>query len=284
MSGELLANAKLGAGETVRWMDPAGPLVISFVAGARPGHYRLRHADEIIVDILHDRQIVTQVRAGLSQTTLDHFLADQVLPRAKAHSGDFVLHAGAVRVDDEAILLMGASGRGKSTLVTSLDSAGLALLGDDAMVISCLDDRPRTKAVYPSLRLLPDSIAALFSESWTTTKVAHYSSKRRIDVPRPNVGSIDSVAIAAIFIIAEPVADAPINLRRMTVPQACITFVENSFALDPSDTSRAADRLAAASALARRVPTFELSYPRDYGQLAKVREHILDRVKTEWPA
>jgi len=65
----------------------------------------------------------------------------------------------------------------------------------------------------------------------------------------------------------------------MSVPQACMTFVENSFALDPSDTKRAALRLADASSLARRVPTFELSYPRDYGRLAEVRERILDRVK-----
>lgn len=273
----------MGAGETVRWTDPTGPLVICYVESADCAHYRLRHTDEVVVDIIGDHRMITRVRPGLSRMTLDHFLADQVLPRVKAHSGDFVLHAGAVRVDDAAIVLMGASGRGKSTLVSSFDRAGFALLGDDAMVISGLGDRPRTKAVYPSLRLLPDSIAALFSESWTTTQVAHYSSKRRIDVPLPQAGSTESVPIAAIFVIAEPIADAQISLRRMTIPQACMTFVENSFALDPSDTRRAGERLADASALAGRVPAFELSYMRDYGRLAEVRERILDQLRRSDP-
>lgn len=191
-SGEMPSEFEPGPGETVRWADPAGPLVISFFGGPGHGHHRLRHADDIIVDVLPDRRIVTRVRTGLSRPTLDHFLADQVLPRVRAQGGDFVLHAGAVRVDGAAILLMGASGRGKSTLVTSLDSAGLALLGDDAMVVSCLDEHPRTKAVYPSLRLLPDSIAALFCESRTTTKVpiippngASMSRCRTWDRPSP---------------------------------------------------------------------------------------------------
>ena len=55
-----------------------------------------------------------------------------------------------------------------------------------------------------------------------------------------------------------------------------MTLVENSFALDPTDTGGALDRLEKASALAKSVPSFAINYPRDYASLPAVRAAILD--------
>ena len=63
-----------------------------------------------------------------------------------------------------------------------------------------------------------------------------------------------------------------------------MALVENSFSLDPSDVSEAAKRLDAASAVARNVPMFQITYPRDYARLPEVRAAILGQVATLEPA
>ena len=264
--------------ENLIWQDGNGPLAISQICMSESTYYRLRMGCELYVDVHASRLIVANTSPTVSKTTLDHFLADQVLPRAMAHEGDFVLHAGAVRLGNAAILLMGTSGRGKSTLATSFDQAGLPLLGDDAMVISWHDDRPQAKAVYPSLRLLPDSIEALFPTAIKTTSVADYTQKRRVDVSRIDADRASLLPIKAIFSIAGPGDDLRITLRRLSIAEACMACVESSFALDPADLDRARGRLDDASALAGQIPAFEISYPRDFARLPEVRQAILDQL------
>lgn len=267
------------AAETVLWKDADGPLTISRIDEIGIPRHRLRLADQVAVDVFPGRMIVAKSPAGVARATVDHFLADQVLPRVLAHSGKLVIHAGSVRFGDEALVFMGPSGRGKSTLVASLDRAGLALLGDDAMVLSTVDGVPQVQPVYPSLRLFPDSIAALMPGASTTGPVAHYSTKERIDLGFADVGAASPLPIRALFAIAAVDEHRAIGLRRLSVAQACMALVESSFALDPTDLVRARDRLKQASALAGAVPAFELSYPRDFACLAEVRRAIVERLQ-----
>lgn len=263
--------------EAFVWRDSFGCLLVTRVKSADGDHYRLRLADDVTVDVLPGRQLAVTSKLGVPGSTIEHFLADQVLPRVMADDGHFILHSGAFRRDDGAILLMGPSGRGKSTLATSFDQAGFPLIGDDAMVIDWRRGRPCARPVYPSLRLLPDSIAALFAEPVRTTPVAHYTAKRRISLPIAAGGAGDAAPIGAIFVIAEPSNE--IRIRRLREAEACIAFIENSFALDPSDHRQALDRLKDASALANRVPAFEIGIPRDYARLAGVRSAIIETAR-----
>ena len=95
------------------------------------------------------RKVIVRPVSGLPQITINHFLADQVFPRLVAYDGNFVFHAGAVRLGDAAIVLMGESGSGKSTLASSFDRAGQRLMGDDALVASNLDGVPAVQPVAP---------------------------------------------------------------------------------------------------------------------------------------
>jgi hypothetical protein len=264
--------------EVLRWRDPACALSVSQLGPPRDDNYRLRLGSDLAVDILANERIVTRPSENFSQATVDHVLADLVYPRLLARAGSFVIHAGAVRVGESALMLMGLSGRGKSTLATSFDRAGFALLGDDAMIVSSLDTRPRVRPVYPSLRLLPDSVEAILPEA-VTSSVASYTSKRRIDVTAADQSDWP-LPIAAIFSIAAPAADGLIDIRRLTIAETCMCLIESSFAFDPSDAARARDRMADASILAGQVPAFEITYPRDYARLSEVRQAIIDCAAT----
>jgi len=270
--------------EVLRWQDPSTPLSISIINPPEEGVYRLRLGSDLIVDVFPDRRVITHPRPLLPQETIDHFLADQVFPRLVAHAGSFVVHAGAVRVGKAALMLMGSSGRGKSTLVTSFDQAGFALLGDDAMIVSARESGACVRPVYASLRLFPDSIDALMPGTVTAGPVAHYSTKQRIDVVVAPESDDLPLPVRAIFVLAARSEDGEISFRRLALAETCMALVENSFALDPSNLKQAHRRLDDASALARRVPAFEISYPRDYARLPEVRQAILDQVAELEPA
>ena len=177
---------------------------------------------------------------------------------------------------EEAILLLGESGSGKSSLAASFERKGYALLGDDALVVSWRGQSAHARAVYPSLRLFPDSIQALFSEGIPTASVAHYTPKLRVSVPLKDEGERSALPIRAIFVLGAPSPDSQVKVCRKSIADACMSLVEGSFVLDPTDTSRAPKRLHDASALAREVPVFDLSYPRAYSRLADVRAAIFE--------
>lgn len=85
------------------------------------------------------------------------------VPLLLAHlAGSIPLHASAVAVDGGAIVFVGASGLGKSTLAAALcDHAGASLLGDDAVVIERRGDSFHVVALEDSHWLDAASARAL---------------------------------------------------------------------------------------------------------------------------
>lgn len=266
------------------WADDG--LAISSLGDPADEHYLLRFSPSASfrVDCVW-QTIWADLEECFPASTARHLLYDQIFPRVIAHTGCLVLHAGAVRVRGRAFLALGKSGRGKSTLAASFNQAGQTLIGDDASVISWSDGRPHVSAVYPSLRLLPDSVSALLPTDIPRSAVAHYSPKQRIDVPfADGQQQEESPPIIAQFVIAPPSTSELITLRELTIAEACMALVENSFALNPINAEQAATRMKQASNLAQSVPAFEISYPRDYARLPEVRQAILEQVAELEPA
>lgn len=271
-----LAPSNDDVAEAIRYEDSGGPLVITRRMTSAGDCFRLHHGLDLLVEVRPDRRIVPMARAGLPTHTLDHFIRDQVAPRVVAHEGKFVIHAAGIRVADGAMLLVGTTGRGKSTLAASFHQSGNALLGDDAMIIDCAGARSTARAVYPSLRLLPDSIAALYSGAVESSAIAHYSAKQRIALP--DAADFPPLPIHAIFVLAQPTSSG-ISIQPMKPSHACIAMVENSFALDPADLTLAAERLRTATQLVARLPVFEVAYPRAFACLPEVRAALLEQLQ-----
>jgi len=272
-----LASGSPGLSEMLLWGDPSGPLRIYRIGSREACHYRLKLGDELAVDVLTDNRISVRPSPGTPQATINHFIADQVVPRVLSQHAGLVLHSGAIRDEQSAFLLLGPSGSGKSTLTASFHHAGWRLMGDDAVVLSSGPGQPMARAVYPSLRLFPDSIEALLPRDVAAQAMAHYSSKQRVDLPVPEHFRELQVPLKAIFVLAEACEDR-IAIRCLSAAKACMAIVENSFALDPGDAHRARLRMEGASHVVRKVPTFAIDYPRDYARLPEVRAAIISKV------
>ena len=201
-------------------------------------------------------------------------MSDVLLPAILDHQGKLVLHAGAAIIDGAAVLFVGESGRGKSTLTGSFLAEGHTVLSDDGIIVTDTDTGARVEAVYPGVRLLPGTLSDLFADPVQTTEVAHYAAKRRI-VPDARM-SAASFPAAALLFLSEPSGSGSVSISPMGAADACIGVVTQSFALDPSDKVRACSRIEQASRLANALPAFALDYPREISALPQVRQAISD--------
>lgn len=213
--------------------------------------------------------MVQFVNTALPPETRDHIWHDHILPRRLAHDGALVLHAGGVVVDGRALAVMADTGRGKSTLTASLHAAGHPILGDDALIVEAAGSGmpPQVRAVYPSLRLNPDS-ASRFFPGVEGRPMAHWSPKRHL----PLGPTAPEAPLALLVVLGE--ATPVITTRRLSPAKATMRIVANSFAQEPGDRARARDRMRAAGSLAAAVPVWEMNYPRDYASLAEVHATI----------
>lgn len=265
------------------WWDGEGLHISTGEAGERT-FIRLHFDRGASFDVMPaDRLIVASAhKDDLPPQTVRNLLADQVEPRVLAHEGVFVIHASAVEVDGAAILFTGTSGVGKSTLAASFDRSGIALLCDDAVIVECTDGRATALPLYPSLRLHPDSLAALFPESPLSEAPLYHGMKRRLELPEPIGASQVPLPIAAVFALGAMHSTGELRINPIAPAELCMTLVANSFSLNPMDLRVAGEKLRKAGIVAGHVPAFSLDYPRHYSDLPEVRAAVLELVRNLW--
>ncbi len=229
--------------------------------------------------------------AGAGMDTIRHHVLDQALPRFIAQSGKLVLHASAVcMADGRAVLFLGNSGDGKSTLAAGFAArCGGQVLADDCVVLEPALDGVRAIPSYPGLRLWHDSLTNLYPQrAATAARVAAYSSKRRLEFPPINTESqsvsIDPAPIAAIFALEVWSDTKEIWLGSLSAKQACQTLMRNAFVLDSDDRRNSLALIAQAIETVRQTTVFALDYPRRYDWLDRAADAILARVAVAEPA
>lgn len=281
------ADAGQGAEPFHRWTLPNGQEVMS--AARRADAYLLEFPGlaRFLVDLAAQR-IEARPLAGCPDHTLVHLLLDQVLPRAVCHGGRVVLHASAVlAAPGRAIAFTGPTGRGKSTLAAAFQRAGYALLTDDCLLLEPRDGAVLAVPAYMSLRLWPDSLAAVYGgAAAAVSEVAHYTSKRQLlpgreqrpgwpAGPDPNGGTWPQ--LAALFLLEEPApaqAVGAIRIERSAGGAALVALIGALFALDVVDREAVQRAFGSVGQAAGCVPIFRLAYPRDYRVLPQVVEKI----------
>jgi hypothetical protein len=187
------------------------------------------------------------VGLGVLLRQLDHELTLHV---QKQHPDLYFLHAAALALGDRVAALVAPSGGGKSTLACALLSRGLRYLSDELTPFE-----PRTLHVHPyprALQLKTDPPATLPLPKGTER------SGRLLWVP---VGSMPGPPRAAggrltVIVFLAPAGDGSSPpLRRLTKAEAMTRLY--AAALNPLAHRHAG--LAAAAAVAARVPAFEVT-------------------------
>ncbi|MGP6089481.1 hypothetical protein [Antarctobacter jejuensis] len=221
--------------------------------------------------------------SDLDPHTNEHFTMDVLLPRVLAHDTALVLHGALVSRGDDAVCLIGDSGRGKSTLSAAMRGAGWAFHGDDALEIRQEGAAITARATYHSLRLFPDSLRKIFPEAPSNLpRMADYLDKRRLDPQNAAVPA--DTRLRAICVLGPDRGDGAVLAGSLGPRSLCMTLLAQSFALDPSDPLAAQVRLTAAGSVAGAMPGHALTYPRDYARLPEVIATIEALLDTALPS
>lgn len=257
------------------WLDPNGAVTLIGARIGRTGFLRVPGIADARLDA--DGQIALWRDPQASIESVRHALIDQILPRALAHHGELVLHGAAVVIDaDHSLVILGQSGFGKSTL-TAAFAKQHRVLTDDCLLLRVAGEGVRVVPTYPGLRLLPDSLAALYgADAPPTQAVAHYTDKRRLapvdvdDTPAPPV--------AAIMILEPPASEPDVRISLLAPGPACMAVLGQAFQFDLGDMHGIARLMARSAAVVDQVRVSTLAYPREYALLPTLIERLCAQV------
>ena len=251
------------------WMD----------VSRRPGEWRIRFA-RVAEFLVSDNASMVRTWAppATPLRTIRHLLIDQVLPMMLSARGHLILHGSAVAGRHGGVLLVGASGVGKSTLAVSLTLAGWKLLSDDLVRIQLGRGRPRAIAAYPGARLWPD-VAAILARGQARSRLAHYTDKRRIVRAALSGRVAGAAALRRVYLLGT--AGPEITVSAVAKREALMALLGNVTRLDTGAGGAEHDRLDTLTDLCEAIPVRGISYPRDLNRLEDVRRAIIADLSTD---
>jgi hypothetical protein len=262
------------------WPDKSGEISIS--GGHLEEKYLLRFPGLVdFVVYLENRSIVYIPEDGIPESTIRHLLLDQVIPRVLCQMGNLVLHASAIRLrDGTGIGFLGDSGWGKSTLAASFTGKGAKLITDDCLLLDFSKSGLTGIANYYGARLYDDSAVALFEQSHSSSGVAHYTDKKRINLPYSSGPTEQEVKLSALFVLNDPADDSGVSgvtVTPMEGTSGLMAIIRQSFSLDVTDKGVNATLFKLAGNITDLgIEIFSLSYPRQHDCLPQVQNAVVD--------
>lgn len=156
--------------------------------------YYAKNGNEITVEILNPEEDSRTIRLYILAT---------VMAAIVLQNKQLSLHASAIILDNQLLVMSGDSGVGKSTLLASLLKKGYSVFSDDILVLSHLKTSSEILATasYPMIKLWEDSIVKLNNKQF-----GNRSFKIRYDIDKygfffHNSFDKNSYPIATIIIL-----------------------------------------------------------------------------------
>ncbi len=144
------------------------------------GKYLVKNGDQITID----------PKQGASQDEILLFLLGSVMGALLYQRGYLPLHGSAVEVNGKALIIIGISAAGKSTLAAALNQAGFPIISDDLSAIT-LNDSGKCVILkgIPFIKLWKDTVNILYPVG-SFCKVRPQINKYKIPL-----GNIDKVRV-----------------------------------------------------------------------------------------
>jgi hypothetical protein len=166
------------------------------------------------------------------------------------------LHASAVVFQDRAVLFVGETGGGKSTLATLLAGevseagAGWRPLADDILPVELASGGMEALPRYPQLKLPPDR--------------------------QPSDGAPERLPVAAVYRLVDPVPGlASVEVNPVGGSEAALALVRHTVAARLFGPDLLTRHMTFCGATAAQLPIRDLVYPRERGALPLVRDALL---------
>jgi len=219
--------------------------------------------------LIDGRQITVELEGGGDAADAGIFLLGTVFGILLHQRGQIVLHASAVECNGKAVLFLGHSGAGKSTMAAALSLRGFPLVSDDFCAISSNDDdQPIAQPDGRQLKLWDDAVQQLDMSDRRGNAVRNRLEKFYVD---PGAAITAALPIGAVYALREARAPNSPGIVAPNVVDAMLILRRNAYR--PSLVRHMGQKAAyfqAAAALSSKAMVFNLTRPLDLGQMSEV--------------
>jgi len=177
------------------------------------------------------RQIWGTCPPPLTVEDLATYLLGPIMGFALRRRGVLSLHASAICVDGQAVVLCGESASGKSTTAAALALQGIPVLCEDIAAITQTDDRLLVEAGYPRICLWPDAVRDLYGIADALPLLTPTWEKRYMPLDGASAKfEPDRRPLGAIYLLAPRVEenDAP-RIEDLSTRQSLLELIQNTY-------------------------------------------------------
>lgn len=219
--------------------------------------YRLDHPYYGSFAVTPDGARVACAPAEIEAWLWQRFLVAQPLPLAAALHGYEPLHAGGVVLDDRAVLVMGASGAGKSSLALHLAARGGAFLTDDVAALEPSGTGVVAHQGVPLAMIDERELARIGSAAEAWARLGTVDGEARVVVAE---STRRAAPVAAVFVLRSDPAARAIEVGPPAFDRA-VVLLGGTFNPYLRDPRRLARQLDVASRLAESASVAEVRIP-----------------------
>lgn len=189
--------------------------------------------------------------------------------------GEVCLHGSAVEADGAAVGFVGPAGAGKSSTAAALAQRGRRVLSDDMIVLRRDAGRFFVQPGYPSVRLWPATVTALFGSPDAIPPIVRGWEKRHLDLAAKGAYADEPAPLAAVYLLGEGRPLSRTKIEPLSRSRALLDLAANSFAgYLPDDPAMSADRFEALNSLTAIVPVRRLIHGADWGTISDLSDSL----------
>lgn len=246
------------------------------------GHYHLRYADgtEFLIDDAGKRVWATWPGATLTLEDTATYLLGPVMGFVLLLRGFISLHACAVAIGDRAVAIVGPAGAGKSTTAAAFAERGYRVLAEDVVTLRDRETEFLVQPGYPSIRLWPASVEALFGSADCLPKLTPTWDKCYLDLTQDKYAfEHDPLPLAGIFLLAERKDDPATPFVQEVAPaEALLSLIANTYATYLMDRQMRAREFELLQRVLHSVPVRRVTPHSDPARIDALCETILEHV------
>ncbi len=183
-SSNLTPDISIRYGEVPLELDQ--PDAIGVIYQAKPNQFLLTLNDIARYLVSGGQEIVIARTPESQDSEVRLFLLGSVLAALLHQRGMLVLHGSAIETEAGAVVFVGSSGVGKSTLAAAFYQRGFPVLADDVCAVS-LDEQgtPLLYPAFPHLKLWADMLETLAQDKATLQQVRPNLEKYALPLNKP---------------------------------------------------------------------------------------------------
>jgi HPr Serine kinase C-terminal domain len=175
--------------------------------------------------------------------------------------GIVCLHGSAISIQDQAVLLLGDSGAGKSTTAAALSQRGFAVLSDDLVPLQEYHGQFWVQPTYPQVRLWSDTVTALYGAPNQLPQLTDSWEKRCLDLRHTSYQfQSHPLPLGAVYLLRERSTDTAIpKIGAVERTQGLLDLIFNRYTSNLPDKLMQAHCFEVLSQVVRQVPIRQIT-------------------------